>query len=200
MERPRKSSSIQRNHTKQHVCPQKLFRGNPRASEKANKKNLGRLCSSFGDDLPQDMAITAIDPAVDATHLPSFYCQIKSAMISKQIEGSLDESSFKTIFAKKKELIWTDPITGAQEFDGPTMLQLTVNSINPTTCVGVSDCKIDIQNTILQKFSNNVQEMVDFVEANYEEIVPHNFTHPDYTIHLLNALLTSKNKMSRSVI
>ena len=59
---------------------------------------------------------------------------------------------------------------------------------------------MEIQNATLQKFSNNVQEMVDFVEANYEEIVPHNFTHPDYTIHLLNALLTSKNKMSRSVI
>ena len=69
-----------------------------------------------------------------------------------------------------------DPITGAQEFSGPTMFQLIVNSVNPITRVGVSSYKMEIQNVSLQKFSNNIQYMVDFMEANYEEIVAHNFT------------------------
>ena len=38
------------------------------------------------------------------------------------------------------------------------------------------------------------------MEANYEEIVAHNFTHPDYTMHLFNALLTFKNNIFRSMI
>ena len=82
-------------------------------------------------------------------------------MISKQIEGSLDKTSFKILLAQKI-FIYTVPITGAQEFDGPTMLLLIVNSINPTTRVGASNYKKEIQNATLKKFSNNVQEMVDF--------------------------------------
>ena len=67
------------------------------------------------------------------------------------------------------------------------MLQLIVRSINPTTRVSVSTYKIEIQTATLQEVGNNVQEMVDFMDANYEEIVAHNFMHPDYTMHLFNA-------------
>ena len=81
-------------------------------------------------------------------------------MISKRIEGSLDEALFKTLLILKK-CMWTNSVTGVQEFDGPTMLQLIVSSINPTTCVDVSTHKIEIQTATLQKFGNNVQEMVD---------------------------------------
>ena len=42
--------------------------------------------------------------------------------------------------------------------------------------------------------------MIDFMEANYEEIVAHNCTHNDYTMQLFNALLTSKNDIFRSMI
>ena len=81
--------------------------------------------------------------------------------------------------------MWTNPVTGAQEFDGPMTIQLIVSSINPTTRVDFLSYKMEIQTTTLQKFDNNVQEMVDFMEANYEEIVAHNFTHPDYSMHHL---------------
>ena len=73
------------------------------------------------------------------------------------------------------------------------MLQLIVNVINPTTRVGVSNFKMELQSTTLQKHNNNVQEIIDFMEANYKKIVAHTFTHPNYTVHLFNALLTSKN-------
>ena len=48
------------------------------------------------------MKIATIDPTGDATNLPFFYRRIKLAMISKQIEGSLDKASFKTLLVKKK--------------------------------------------------------------------------------------------------
>ena len=88
----------------------------------------------------------------------------------------------------------------AQEFDGSTILQLIVSIINPMTRVGISSYGMEIQIANLQKFGNNIQEMVGFIEANYEEIVAHNFTHTDYTIHLFNVLLTSKSDIFRSMI
>ena len=53
--------------------------------------------------------------------------------------------------------MWTNPVTGAQDFDGPTMLQLIVISINPTTRVGISTYKMEIQTVTHQKICNNVQ-------------------------------------------
>ena len=95
-------------------------------------------------------------------------------------------------FKRKNTL--TNLITGAHEFERSMMLQLTVNIINPTTCVGISNYKMEIQNATLQKFSNNVQEVVDFIEANYEEIVAHNCTHHEYTMHLLTLYQHLKTK------
>ena len=59
---------------------------------------------------------------------------------------------------------------------------------------------MEIQNATLQKFSNNVQEMVDFMEASYKEIVALSFMHLDYTMHLFNALLTSKHDIFCSMV
>ena len=120
--------------------------------------------------------------------------------MSKQIKGSLDEASFKTILVKNKYCTCTDPVNRVHEFNGPKILQLIVNSINPKTCVGVSNYKIEIQNETLQKFNSNLQAMVDFMEANYEEIAAHNVTQSDYTMQIFNALLIYKHNILRSML
>ena len=48
--------------------------------------------------------------------------------------------------------------------------------------------------------NENVQDMIDYMEMNYEEILRHNFTHPGYVMHPFNALLTSKNDIFWSMI
>ena len=106
----------------------------------------------------------------------------------------------KTFFNKKRELTWMDPLTLIEELDGPTMLQMIIQVINPTTRVGVSDFKMEIKNATLPKYNNNVQDMLDYMEMNHKEIIRHGFTHPDYVMHLFTALLTSKNDIFRSMI
>ena len=63
-------------------------------------------------------------------------------MIAKRIEGIFDEGSIKTLFNKKKEFTWTDPVDGSDEIDGPTLVQIIIASVNSTTHVGVSDLKM----------------------------------------------------------
>ena len=154
----------------------------------------------FNDDVPDKLEINAIDPGGEENDHPHFYRRTRADMIAKRIKGTFDEASIKTIFNKKREFTWNDPITGIEELDGPTMLQIIIQGINPTTRVGVSDFKMEIQNATLPKHNDNVQEMLDYMEMNYEEIVCHNFTHPDYVMHLFNALLSSKNEIFRSMI
>ena len=103
-------------------------------------------------------------------------------------------------YIKKGEFTWNDPATGIKELDDLTMLQIIVQGINLTTRVGVSNYSIEIQSDTLPKHNNNAQDMLDYMEANYEEILCHNFTHPDYVMHLFNTLRTSKNDILRSMI
>ena len=49
-------------------------------------------------------------------------------------------------------------------------------------------------------FANNVKDMLDDMDSNYQEIVAHNHSHDDYTIHLFDALHTSKNEAFRSMV
>jgi len=121
-------------------------------------------------------------------------------MIRKRIEGSLDDASFKTLMLKKKDFCWTNPTTGSIDHDEPTMLQIIINGINPTTRVGVSDFKKAVQNAKLSTSSNNVKDMLDDMTSNYQEIIAQQNTHGGYTMHLFDALLTSKNEVFRSMV
>ena len=160
----------------------------------------GDPTADFDDDLPANLVCEAIDPAANAPHIPRFYRRVRVGMIAKRIEGSLDEASMKTLKIKKREFSWTNPTTGAIELDGPTMLQIIIQGINPTTRVGVSDFKKSIQNCKLSMFDNNVKDMLDDMDANYQEIIAHSHTHDDYTMHLFDTLLTFKNEVFRSMV
>ena len=58
---------------------------------------------------------------------------------------------------------------------------------------------MELQTATLIKHNKNIQDMIDFMEANYEEILAHNFNHSDYMMHLFDALLTSKKDVFRSM-
>ena len=67
------------------------------------------------------------------------------------------------------------------------MLQIIIQGINLTIHVSVSDFKKSIQNCKLPMFDNNVKDMLDDMNANYQEIIAHNHTHDDYIMHLFDA-------------
>ena len=52
---------------------------------------------------------------------------------------------------------------------GPTRLQILVQGVNPTICVGVSNYKLSIQNPKLLDFSRNIKDMVHDMELNYQQ-------------------------------
>ena len=101
---------------------------------------------------------------------------------------------------KKHDFSWINAARGSINHDGPTMLQILIQGINPTTRVGVSDFKKAIQNCKLSMFNNNVKDMLDDMDSNYQKIIEHNHTHDDYTMHLFDTLLTSKNKVFCSMV
>ena len=80
------------------------------------------------------------------------------------------------------------------------MLHILVQSITPTTRVGVSNYKLVIQNSKLSDHTRNMKEMLDNMESNYHRILEQKHTHDDYVMHLFTSMLTSKNEEFNSTI
>ena len=84
--------------------------------------------------------------------------------------------------------------------DGPTMLQILVQSINPTTRVDVSNYKLAIQNSKILDHAGNMKEMLEDMDTNFQHIIRQKHTHDDYGMHLFTSMLTSKNEEFNSMI
>ena len=63
--------------------------------------------------------------------LKTFYRRVRSKMIAKMIESSLTTSSWKTLFSNRKHFTAVNS-DGIASYDGPTMLKLSISSVDPS--------------------------------------------------------------------
>ena len=120
-------------------------------------------------------------------------------MIGSRIYKSLDEDSKKYLHTKSDMWIWKSH-EGEDYYDGVTMLQILVTKVNPSTRVGVSDLKEKLRRVKLSNHSDDVHEMLEYMQDNYSKILQAGGSHEDYLMDLYNALLTTKNDVFRDVI
>ena len=80
---------------------------------------------------------------------------------------------------RKTHFLWKYP-AGVTNWDGPTMLQILVHSVNLTTCVGVSNYRLVIQNSNLSDRAENVKVVLYKMEVNYQKIIKQKHTHGNY--------------------
>ena len=168
--------------------------------KKEAERRWGAVNLPFDDPVPTPMTIRTIYPSTTVADRPVFYTRIKATMIASRILKSITEASKKALMNKKKEFLWTDPATGKESLDGPTMLSIILHEINPDTRVGVYDLKKDIMDARLSKFNNNVKEMLDHMDGQYQNIIQQGHSHEDYVMNLFDALLSSKNEEFRQAI
>ena len=137
-------------------------------------------------------AVRDIDPAAHNAQRPQFHNRVKSAMIAKRIEASLDKNSLKSLLIHKAKYQWTET-NGIVNNDGPTMLYLLLTKINPSVRVGISTLKTNLATASLPKFNHSVDQLFDFMETQYKEIKAKGGRHDDYTLNIFNALETTNN-------
>ena len=148
---------------------------------------------------PASMEATAITPDTDASHIPLFHKRVRAKMIAKALEGHLTQSSMRKLLLHKKQFRWVDA-DGIFHDDGPTMVKLILAIINPSTCIGMQCLKVHIETATLSKHANNVVDMLDFMQENYDKIIAANDTFDDLVRHIFRALLTCPNHIFRDLI
>ena len=120
-------------------------------------------------------------------------------MIGLRILASLDKSSVKSLKMKEKLYVWEND-AGEKFYDGPTMLQICIEKVQPSTRVGVSQLKESLRSIKASTFGYNVRDLTDKMDSTYREILQCGSTHDDYIMDVFNALLTNKNSIFTSYI
>jgi hypothetical protein len=134
----------------------------------------------------------AIDPANDPDDKTIFYKRVRANIIGLRIIKSLNKTSLASLKLKESKYLWISD-TGEEFYDGPTMLQICVEKVNPNTRVGVADLKETLRNVKLANFSHNVRDMTDQMTSVYDDIIQRGFTHEDFILDIFRALLSGKN-------
>jgi hypothetical protein len=143
-----------------------------------------------GDILPH---MFNIDPANEPTDVPIFYSRVRAHMIGCRILNSLDKPSLSSLKLHEHKYLWKSA-SGKTFYDGPTMLQLLIDTAKPSLRTGVATLKQKLRGSKLATFDNNVKKMTDKMQGTYNEIIRHGQTHEDFIHDLFNALLTSTNE------
>ncbi len=80
------------------------------------------------------------------------------------------------------------------------MLKIILDSIKPSTRVGVSSFKAHIEKANLAKYGTEEEKKLDNIYARYNTILEYNANCEDFVCHLLQALLSGSNQVFQNFI
>ena len=128
-----------------------------------------------------------------------FYNRVISNMIALRLLGSLRRASKNALLAQKRLFVWKD-MNGVEYYDGPTMLQLLIEKVSPTTMSTISTLKEKLRNAKLANFNFSVVDMLDHMMGLNDLIIQQGGTHDDLLLDMFRALETHRNEgFSRAV-
>ena len=159
----------------------------------------GDKSATFNSPLPDAKVVEILDPARNLNDRAIFYLRVRSKMIAKRLQNSIDDASWKSLLQKQTDFAWLNQ-KGNYDYDGPTMLKILLSTVNPATRVGVKELRKAIRTARLPRYKHDVQAMLDNMNNNYLKIIRKEESHDNYEDDLFEALLSSKNDIFRNYI
>lgn len=177
-----------------------LIHQSPSISLEACQRNAhARFATTLGpnDPIPaQPWTTVTLDPGTVPTDKAKFYDRVNGNVVVEIIKNTLLPCGFDDLMlqADKFTFIGTD---GHKSFDGPTMLKVLLEEIDPTASVNIEMHRQAIEGAKLHDYKNNVVEMVKAIEKHHMAIVSnnHNYDGDTFRRHLLTSLLTGSNSV-----
>ena len=151
----------------------------------------GSKTATVADPVPNDHVICDLDAASDQDDKKTFFRRVKSRMIAKRIKGYLKLSDWNTLKNQADKFTWTS--AEGDEYDGPTMLWILINVVNPEIKVTVNDLKKQITTARSKMFGHNIKKLTDFMSTKLREIKEKGGSHEDFLLHLYEALESVPN-------
>ena len=89
--------------------------------------------------------------------------------------------------------MFEDDTTGINLIDGPCLLKLLMDRVDPNIIIGIEVLCAELESVKLHSFGNNVDGMLTDMEENYVKILVYPCTCESIHRYCLNALLSGPN-------
>ena len=142
-------------------------------------------------------AKTDLTPATDDAHKKIFYKRVDSNVVAEIIKGILTPKGWEDLMLEKRKFTFTHATSGVETYDGPCMLKVLLEEIDPTTSVNIELHRTAIEQAKLHDHDNNVTEMIKDIEKHHQAIVENggSYEPETYRRHIFDALLSGPNEV-----
>ena len=142
---------------------------------------------------PTPFKVTQLDPANDHAHKELFYSRVDSQVVAELIKNILTDAEYAKLMLKRSIFKFEDDITGIDLIDGPCLLKLLMDRVDPNIVIGIEVLRAKLEFVKLHSFGNNVDAMLTDMEENYGKILDNHSTCESIRRYCLNALLSGPN-------
>ena len=154
-----------------------------------------------GDPIPATpFTATDLDPANSDPDKTLFYERVHSAVVAEIVKNGLTPSGWEDLMLYKDDFSFLDNITGELLYDGPTMIKIIFDKIDPDTLVGMESMKTQLETAKLSNFNNDVAAMLTKMESIKKTLKDNGHDPESYRRYIYNALLTAPNQVFTSYI
>ena len=167
--------------------------------ETLQRQAIARYGTAWDDDAP----ITdgpwntreLVDPSNNAAEREIFYSRIHSEAVATYLSNILTPAGYaKIVHGVLDKISFICPTTGTRFVDGPCLLYLLWNKIDPSLAVNVENLRATIKNIRLDSYENNVDEMLTDIEEKYQKILAMDATCESVIHYTINALLSGPDE------
>ena len=137
--------------------------------------------------------VTTLDPANVDANKKLFYYWVDSQVFAELIKNILTDAEFSKLMLKNNMFTFQDDTTGKKMIDGPCLLKLLFDRIDPNVVVGVEVLYQKLEATKLHPYQNDVDAMLKDMKEFYSKIIKNKSTCKSIRRYMLNALLSRPN-------
>ena len=117
------------------------------------------------DTLPTDLfTVTILDPSNYDANKKLFYSRVDSQVVAELSKIILTDAEYSKLMLKKNMFTFQDDTTGNERIDGPCLLKLLFDRIDPNVVVGVKVLRQKLDVTKLHPYQNDVDAMLTYME------------------------------------
>ena len=134
-----------------------------------------------------------LKPATVDDDKKAFYKRVNSQVVAEWLHNTLNDEGYSDILRQQELFSFVDSATGIVKFDGPTMLKIVLDTIDPSVVVGVEVHRKRLEDIRLHEFGNDVTKMCSEIERVYQAIVDLGGTCESIRRYLITALSSGPN-------
>ena len=140
---------------------------------------------------PGPWTLTPLDPERNFNDRTRFYSQVHANVVHQLLINILTSTGYsKIIQGREDQISFHCPQTGSIIVDGPALLHLLWQKVDPSLTVNVETLRAQIETTKLHKFGNDVDAMLTDIEETFQRIQNMNATCESIVRYTLNACLS----------